>query len=456
MTDETVVPAATSVDRSPPTGAAGLARGLVGGVLGGLFAAVLIAAFTTLIKTNLDWIMGQSTWVLVLFPFLGLAISVLLLNVVARGQAVQQVPDVYARPPRAFTAWLRFPASAVRADLTADVVGTAGAEERFPWRLAPIRAAAILATVGMGAPMGTESPAAHLGVATGVAAGRRRRTLVRSAGIGGGAAAVAVLMGLPLVGAVFVLELGRRNHAALNPVRVLAAAAGALVGWGVNAALDLQLIRLIVPEIAAGGLVRAFATAAAVGALAGAFGSLTGAVIYQARAWSAHPAVKFLAGGAVLAVCMALIAKIATVGAAIGPGASTVGWAEAGTASAAALLLVVLLRAAATAAAVLAGGCGGLFVPLLAIGDLTGRALAPGLGVPGELAASAGAAGAIAGGYRLPLTAVAMVLTLGGPTPARLTCVAAVAFATAAGIAASYLLDRYVLHRGAMGRTSAH
>ena len=32
--------------------------------------------------------------------------------------------------------------------------------------------------------------------------------------------------------------------------------------------------------------------------------------------------------------------------------------------------------------------------------------------------------------------------------PARLTCVAAVGFATASGVAAAYLLDRYVMNRG--------
>ncbi|MBS1849166.1 MAG: hypothetical protein JST73_12895 [Actinobacteria bacterium] len=38
--------------------------------------------------------------------------------------------------------------------------------------------------------------------------------------------------------------------------------------------------------------------------------------------------------------------------------------------------------------------------------------------------------------------AIAMVLTVGGPTPARLTCVAAVGFAVASGALAAYWLDR--------------
>ena len=163
-------------------------QGVAGGLLGGLLAATFVVSLTTLIKETLAWVMRQDLWVMVSAPLVGIFVAVLLLNLVAHGQAVQHVTDGSA-PPRTFSAWLRFPASAVRADLTADVVNNAGSEEKFPWRLAPIRAAAILATVGLGAPMGTESPAAHLGVAAGSALeslGGRWRGLARSAGVGGG------------------------------------------------------------------------------------------------------------------------------------------------------------------------------------------------------------------------------------------------------------------------------
>ena len=426
------------------------AQGVAGGLLGGVLASDFVVSVTTLIKQTLAWVMRQDAWVMVAAPFAGIAVAVLVLNLVAHGQAVQHIASD-AAPPRRFSAWLAFPASAVRADLTADVVNNAGSEENFPWRLAPIRAAAIFATVGLGAPMGTESPAAHLGVAAGSALerfGGRWRGLARSAGVAGGAAGVAALMGLPLVGLAFMLELGRRSRAPLTLARVLAASTGALVGWGVNVVFNLNLIRLIVPAIVPGGLLRALATAALVGALSGAFGSVTGSAIYKARSWSADPVVKFLTGGVVLLVCVLVIGLLATPAAAIGPGASAVSWAETAKVSAWTLLAVVALRAAATTAAVMAGGCGGLFVPLLSIGDLAGRALAPVLGVSSDLAAAAGSAGSIAGGYRLPLTAIAMVLTVGGPMPARLTCVAAVGFATASGVAAAYLLDRYVMNRG--------
>jgi len=106
------------------------------------------------------------------------------------------------------------------------------------------------------------------------------------------------------------------------------------------------------------------------------------------------------------------------------------------------LLEVAVLRSAATIAAVAAGGCGGVFVPFLAIGDIAGRAFAPTFGVPSDLAGSAGAAGGIAGGYRLPFTAIMMVLGLGGPFEATLTCLATVAVAAAAGTGAALAVDR--------------
>lgn len=233
------------------------AQGVVGGLLGGVLASAFVVSVTTLIKQTLAWVMRQDAWVMVAAPFAGIAVAVLVLNLVAHGQAVQHIASD-AAPPRRFSAWLAFPASAVRADLTADVVNNAGSEENFPWRLAPIRAAAIFATVGLGAPMGTESPAAHLGVAAGSALerfGGRWRGLARSAGVAGGAAGVAALMGLPLVGLAFMLELGWRSRAPLSLTRVLAAGTGALVGWGFNVVLDLSLIRLIVPAIVPGGLV---------------------------------------------------------------------------------------------------------------------------------------------------------------------------------------------------------
>jgi len=63
--------------------------------------------------------------------------------------------------------WNTFPRGVARADLTTDVAQSAGREECFPWHLTPVRAAAIVATVGLGHPWAPRRPAAHIGVAAG-------------------------------------------------------------------------------------------------------------------------------------------------------------------------------------------------------------------------------------------------------------------------------------------------
>ncbi len=179
------------------------------------------------------------------------------------------------------------------------MVASAGAEERFPWRLAPIRLLSICATVGLGGPMGTEAPAAYLGVATGAALGTRWHRLLRPAAVGGGAAGVAVLMGIPLVGTAYILELGRRHNAPLNVERITAALVGGFVGWLFNIYLGVNLIRLVVPKEPPHSFSQAMITALLIGVLSGSITSLSGAAIYRAKAWKAssiRPARAWRAG----------------------------------------------------------------------------------------------------------------------------------------------------------------
>ena len=420
----------------------------LGGLVGGLAGATTAVVVTEVIKALLAVVSRQATWVIVVVPLVGLGLSVLVLRGYHRGEALQTLaPEPAGVPPRGrwLSVWRPSRRDVIRADLTADVLATAGEEERFPYRLAPPRIVAIIATVGLGAPMGTESPAAHMGVAAGSFlgnSGRRWRRLARPAAVGGGAAGVAALIGNPLVGTAFILELGRRRSVPLGAERVTAALMGGVVGWGVNVAFDLDLITLNVPDVAPDGIVQALFAALLVGALAGSVTSITGSAIYRARGWTASPRFRLVTGGLVVALAAVAIAAIATPAAAVGPGGGAAAWADTTDAAVLTLLVVALLRAVATTAAVAAGGCGGVFVPFLAIGDIAGRTIAPACGVPGDLAGAAGAAGGIAGGYRLPITAVALVLGLGGPQTATLTCLATVGVATIAGVGAGMLLDR--------------
>lgn len=431
-----------------------------GGSVGGLAGGAFVVAVTLALKAMMDFVSGQVTWVLLVAPLLGLALTVLILQVYGQisGQSLPAATPAGAGSHRAHP-WRTFPPGAIQADITGDVTATAGEEERFPWRLAPVRTLAIFATVGFGMAMGTEAPAAYLGTAAGACLGDRGRwwrRLLRPAALGGGAAGVAALMAIPLVGAAYMLELGRRHRAPLSAERVTAALIGGLVGWGINAAFHLDLIRLVVPKEPPDTFPHAVVTALFIGAISGAVTSLAGLAIYRAKKWRASPNVRLALGGLATFVTAVALVMIATPTAAVGPGGGAILWAENANALPRSLLAVALLRATATTAAVAAGGCGGVFVPFLAIGDIAGRVFAPGLGVGNDLAGSAGAAGGIAGGYRLPFTAVAMVFGVGGPHLATLTCVATVAVAFIAGLGVESALDRLkgrLPHFGRRART---
>ena len=420
-----------------------VATSSLGGVLGGVVAAPLVIGFTEVLKGMLAVIARQDTWVLILVPLLGLALSVLVLYRLGLTSETQS-----SQRPQWAGAWRSFPPGAARSHLTDDMVESAGVEEGFPWRLAPIRLLAICATVGLGGAMGTEAPAAYLGVATGAALGTRWPRLLRPAAVGGGAAGVAVLMGIPLVGTAYILELGRRHNAPLNAERVTAALVGGFVGWLLNTYLGVNLIRLVVPKEPPHSVYQAMITALLIGALSGSITSISGAAIYRSKAWQAQPVVRLALGGLALGAAAAMISLIAAPSAAVGPGGGAIQWVESATgASALTVLAVDVLRAVATSATAAAGGCGGLFVPFLAIGDLAGRVFAPSLRVPSDLAGAAGAAGGISGGYHLPFTAVALVLSQGGPRLAVLTCLATVVVAHLAGTRSALLVDR-ILSRG--------
>jgi H+/Cl- antiporter ClcA len=408
-----------------------IASATVGGLLGGLAGGVLVLALTLALKAGMDFVSHEATIEVILLPLIGLGLATLFLHGLGRSGTAG--------------GWRTFPPDAVRADITADVVDTAGVEERFPWRLAPLRTAAIFATVGLGAAMGTEAPAAYMGVATGAFLGdrgRRWRRLLRPAALAAGAAGVSAVMGVAAVGTAYMLELGRRHRAPLSADRIIAAAIGGVAGWGMNRAFDVQIIRLIVPKIPPESVSQAVKTALFIGVIAGGITAVAGTLIYRAKKWRARPWVRLAVGGLGMTATAVIIVAIAVPTAAVGPGGGAILWAENAAPVPVALLAVALLRAAATIGAVAAGGCGGVFVPFLAIGDLAGRVFAPGLAIGDDLAGAAGAAAGIAGGYRLPFTAIAMALSIGGPRQATYTCLAAIVIASVVGAGTGTLINR--------------
>jgi CIC family chloride channel protein len=415
--------------------------GLVGGLAGGFF----VVGVTLALKSMIDFVSSQATWLLIALPLIGLALTVLVLQVLGQREVGQTRSGVTPGVRRS-SIWRTFPRAVIQADITGDVVDSAGQEERFPWRLTPIHTLAIFASVGFGAAMGTEAPAAYFGVAAGAFLGDRGRSwrrLLRPAALGGGAAGVAALMGIPLVGTAYMLELGHRHKVPLSVERLFAALIGGFIGWGIDTVFGLSLIRLVVPKEPPVNFSQGVITALFIGALSGTITSLAGSAIYRAKKWQASPGVRLLVGGLATAVTAVTLIIIAAPSAGVGPGGGAILWAESAGALPLTLLAVACLRATATTAAVAAGGCGGVFVPFLAVGDLGGRVFAPGLGIGDDLAGAAGAAAGIAGGYHLPFTAAAMVLGVGGPHLATLTCLATVVIASVAGSQAASLFDRF-------------
>jgi H+/Cl- antiporter ClcA len=241
-----------------------------------------------------------------------------------------------------------------------------------------------------------------------------------------------------------MLEIGWGHRARLTAERVTAALIGGFVGGGINSVLHLSLIRLVVPTEPPGTLLRAMGTALFVGAISGAITAAAGVAVYRAKKWQASPRVRLAVGGGATIVTTLLLASIAAPSAAFGPGGGAIVWASEDTHAIPMTLLVVsLLRAAATTAAAAAGGCGGVFVPFLAVGDVAGRVFARGLGVSTDLVGAAGAAGGIAGGYRLPFTAVAMVLGVGGSPRAMLTCLVTVVIAFFVGAFTESAIEKF-------------
>jgi len=110
---------------------------VLGASLGGVVGGLVVVGVILVLKAGIDFAGAQDTWYVVVVPLLGLALTVLVLQGIGTD-----------KPGRAW--WRTFPSSAIRADISGDVVDCAGEEERFPWRLAPIRTLAIIATVASG------------------------------------------------------------------------------------------------------------------------------------------------------------------------------------------------------------------------------------------------------------------------------------------------------------------
>jgi len=377
---------------------------LVGAATG--FAVALFER--VVVEDLLAWLDRAPLWVIAVAPLAGLCLAALLLATVGGG-ATPSTADVYLQA---------FHDPSVR---------NSG-------RVVAARLSAAVATLGSGGPMGLEGPSLYIGGSIGAAVQRRMPRLFpdtdrRLLMVAGAAAGVAAIFKAPATGAVFALEVpyqGDLVRRMLLPALV-ASATGYLAFVAVN---GTERLFPVVGEPAFD--FRDLAGSLVLGVIAGLAARLFAAGLRRAKALNAtrHRALRIGVAGVGLAVIFATTRVLTGESLTVGPGYQTIDWALDPSHATWLVVAVLVLRSLATIAEVAGGGVGGLFVPLVVGGALTGRALGGAVNaLDTNLFVVVGIAAFLGAGYRVPLAAVMFVAeTTGRPgfvVPGLLAAVAA-------------------------------
>lgn len=291
-----------------------------------------------------------------------------------------------------------------------------------------------VATLGSGGPMGLEGPSLYSGAFIGSRLQRRLPRVFRDADervllVAGAAAGVAAIFKAPATGAVFALEVPYHDDLARRMLlpALVASATGYVAFVAVNGTGSLF-------EIAGGpgfGYLDLLA-AVSIGVIAGigargfAWSIRAAKRVQQSR----HSVVVAVGAGAVIAALFAVGRIVTGESLLVGPGYDVVAWASDPGRSVWVLLAILALRSLATSAVVAGGGVGGLFVPLVVAGALTGAAVGNIVDAGAmTLFIVIGVAAFLGAGYRVPLASVMFVAeTTGRPAfvvPGLLAAVAA-------------------------------
>jgi len=296
------------------------------------------------------------------------------------------------------------------------------------------RTVAGLATLGTGGPMGLEGPSLYSGAVIGSNLQERLPNAFRGADrrvllVAGAAAGVAAIFKAPSTGAVFALEVPYQDDIARHMLlpALVSSATGYLAFAAINGTAPLFPIdaspRLDFRDLA-GAIV--LGLIAALGARAFA------RMLRTAKRIATMPRPGLIALGAGAGVAVLFVAGRLVTGESliVGPGYHVLSWAAEPGRSLWVLAAVLVLRCLATSATVAGGGVGGLFIPLVIAGALTGAVVAAAVGVDDpDLFIVVGVAAFLGAGYRVPLAAVMFVAeTTGRPSfivPGLLAAVAA-------------------------------
>ncbi len=272
------------------------------------------------------------------------------------------------------------------------------------WRAFVGRVGASIATLGTGGAMGLEGPSLYIGATFADRAARFFGEHEQALLAAGAAAGVAAIFKAPATGAVFALEVpyqddfGRR---ALAP-SLVGAACGYLAFASVDGTSPLFPVRGSLPIDFAD-----IASAVLLGLVCGVLARGFAWLLVGAKQWSErHRARVRLAVAAAGSAVVFVVARLAAgESLTIGPGYNVLRWAALQHA-AGVLVVILVVRALATTSTVAGGGSGGLFIPLVLLGALTGRALGVSLHRDAGGFTVLGVAAFLGAGYRVPLAAL--------------------------------------------------
>ena len=371
----------------------------------GVVVAAVVAMFETLTESVLlHWLFDQPLAVLVTAPVVGVLAATGLLRWVGRG-ASGSTSDEYIR---AFHE--RHP--------------------RLPILQLPGKLLAGAATIGMGGAVGMEGPSIYAGSTIGLWVHERTGSLLRRDNArllltAGAAAGVAAVFKAPATGVIFAMEAPYRDDVtpqALLPSLLASAASYAtfvsIVGTGP-----------VVPFLADSSV--AFGSGVDAGAGRSVFGvdliDLAGALLLgiaaglggRGFAWLVRRSKagakryslsrRLIIGGIGLAVLAWAAETVFESPLTLGPGTEAMAWVV-GDRGLGLIALLFGLRMAATITTVFAGGVGGLFIPLAALGVVLGQFVGQVIGQDQTtLYPILGLAAFLGAGYRAPIAAVMFV-----------------------------------------------
>jgi CIC family chloride channel protein len=276
------------------------------------------------------------------------------------------------------------------------------------------RGVAAVATLGSGCPMGLEGPSLYAGASFGdmlqrrlprLFSARNRRVLL----VAGAAAGVAAIFKAPATGAVFALEVPYQDDLARRMLLpALVSSASAYIAFA-SIHGTAPLLRVFgAPPFTSRDLIGAIV----LGLIAGFGAQIFSRMLRAAKRASARFSVlwRLPLAGAVLGCCFAASRSLTGRNLATGTGYDTIRWALDPTRGMWVIAAILVLRCVGTTVTVGGGGVGGLFVPLVVAGALTGRLVG---GAFNELDTSLftviGVAAFLGAGYRVPLAAVMFV-----------------------------------------------